>query len=422
MHLINLQQQILGILLLFPKQLDDVEALLEPSTFTAPMRAVYEDMLQERDFDLISMSARHSQLAKELLAWTEQDGDKWLLPQYCRLLAEGSAVNQIKRIGREIQDHPGTAEELKDHIESKLSALQPKTATEPVDMKTGLSQLFREMERQSQSVGTITGLETGFPVLDGALDGLHPGELVIVAGRPSMGKTALAVNIGQHVARKHGVLMFSLEMSVSQVHKRMLSATAGLPFYRIRGKLSDQDWTPVANGSDALGKLNFHIDETPGIALNQITSKARRMKRKHEIKLIIIDYLQLMMLPRNESRVSALGHVTRSLKNLSKELDVNIILLSQLSRAVDSREDKRPVMADLRESGEIEQDADVILFPYRESAYCRDCRDRRDTQSHNYRKHQQKAEIIIEKQRQGERNISIPVLWRGEFVRFESAA
>lgn len=419
MHLTNLQQQILGTLLLFPGQLDDVEAILEPSVFTAPMRAVYEDMLQERDFDLVSMSAKHSHLSKELLAWTEMDGDKWLLPQYCRLLANGSAVNQIKRIGREIQEHPGTAEELKDHIESNLSALQPKSATEPVDMKTGLSQLFREMEQHSQSDGTITGLETGFPALDSALDGLHPGELVIVAGRPSMGKTALAVNIGQHVAREHGVLMFSLEMSVSQVHKRMLSAASGIPFSRIRGKLLDQDWTPVTNSSDFLGKLNFHIDETPGIGLNQITSKARRMKRKHDIKLIIVDYLQLMTLPRNESRVSALGHVTRTMKNLSKELDVNIVMLSQLSRAVDSREDKRPVMSDLRESGEIEQDADTIMFPFRESTHCRDCRDRRDTPTHNYLKHQQKAEIIIEKQRQGERNISIPVVWRGEFVRFE---
>jgi replicative DNA helicase len=335
-------------------------------------------------------------------------------------LADGSTVNQIKRVCHEAQQHQGSAEELIGMVESGIMKVQPKGDSDPVNMQIGMTRVFQDIEELSKHRG-ISGLSTGFPDLDRSLDGLHTGELVIVAGRPSMGKTAMAVNIGQHVAKNHGVLMFSLEMTANQLHKRMISTSTRIPFSRIRGgNLTPNDWNILTSGADALNKLNFYTDETPGIALQTLVSKARRMKRKHDLKLVIVDYLQLMTLPRNESRVSALGHVTRSLKNLSKELDVNIVLLSQLSRAVDSREDKRPVMSDLRESGEIEQDADVILFPFREAAYCRDCRDRRNTATHNYQKHQHKAEVIIEKQRNGERNISVPVCWMGAYCCFES--
>lgn len=420
MQINELQKTILGLLLLFHDKLDDVEAVLEPSDFTGPMRDIYSHMLQTRSFDLTSVIAKYSHISKELIDWIDLGGEVWMLDQYCRILKENNAISKIKQVGREIQNHNMSADDLISLVENTISGLQTKSSNDPVDMKSSISRLTREIDNQVKNSGKITGLSTGFSDLDSALDGLHSGDLIIVGGRPSMGKTALAVNIGQHVANAYTVLMFSLEMSVGQVQRRILSGESNIPFNKIRSaNLTDADWSLMTFAAGTMTEMKFLLDDAPGIGLQQLTSKARRMNRKHDLKLIIVDYLQLMTLPRNESRVSALGHVTRSLKNLAKELDVCVLLLSQLSRAVDAREDKRPVMSDLRESGEIEQDADVILFPFREAAYCRECRDRIDTPQHNYLKHQQKAEIIIEKQRQGERNISIPLTWCGEFVRFE---
>jgi replicative DNA helicase len=234
-----------------------------------------------------------------------------------------------------------------------------------------------------------------------------------------MGKSALAGNILAHLgaSRKSG-LLFTLEMSRGDIIDR-IAAGHGVKYQNIRsGELSELEWSRLTKAMSEIHGWRLAIDDTPAISLRDIRSKARQQKRKG-LDLVVIDYLQLMALPNKESRVQGLGEVSRGLKQLARELDVPVVALSQLNRGLEQRNDKRPMMSDLRDSGEIEQDADVILFPFREAAYCPLCRDRVNDGKHNYREHQAKAEIIIEKQRAGERNISVPACWLGEYQKFE---
>jgi replicative DNA helicase len=237
-----------------------------------------------------------------------------------------------------------------------------------------------------------------------------------------MGKSALLGNVIADVCDEGGEgILFSLEMPRLDIVDR-LCAGFHVKYQNIRsGNLSENDWPKLTKAAGRMHEWKFHIDDTPAISLREIRAKARKIARSGELKILGIDYLQLMGVsdPRM-NRNQAIGEISRGLKQLAKELWCPIVLLSQLNRGVDARADKRPVMSDLRESGEIEQDADVILFPYRPSAYCEKCRNKVDDGDHNCREHQAKAEVIIEKQRSGERNLSIPVAWVGEFQRFES--
>jgi replicative DNA helicase len=244
--------------------------------------------------------------------------------------------------------------------------------------------------------------------------GLQEGDLIIVAGRPSMGKTAFALNMAEHVAvaEKRPVAVFSMEMSGTQIAGRMLGAMARIDQHKLRtGRLTDEDWSKLA---DALGKLHeapIHIDETGSLNPLELRSRARRLARQYgKLGLIVVDYLQLMVTDgkREENRATELSEISRSLKALAKELAVPVVALSQLNRSVDSRPDKRPIMSDLRESGALEQDADVILFIYREVVYNRDAEAG-------------KAEIIIAKQRNGPIG-DLPLTFLGQYTRFENYA
>ncbi len=250
-----------------------------------------------------------------------------------------------------------------------------------------------ERAEELQRLGSdVTGLPTGFRDLDRKLAGLHPTNLIVVAARPGMGKTALALNIAQNVAQQdHPVAIFSLEMSREEVVSRMLCSTGRIDSQRLRtGRLSEADFTKLSNAASALYKKPIFVDDSPGLTVTEIRAKARRLRRRPGLGLVIVDYLQLMHGSGGENRQQEIALISRSLKNLARELDVPIIAVSQLNRSLESREDKRPRLGDLRESGAIEQDADVVLFIYRDETYNPDKVESKGI-----------AEIVVAKHRQG---------------------
>jgi replicative DNA helicase len=261
----------------------------------------------------------------------------------------------------------------------------------------------------------VTGVPTGYRDLDTMTSGLQEGDLVIVAGRPSMGKTAFALNVGEHVAvhEKRPVAVFSMEMSGTQLAARMLGSLARIDQHKLRtGRLSDEDWNRLADGLGKLHDAPIHIDETGSLNPLELRSRARRLARQYgKLGLIVVDYLQLMVAGgrREENRATELSEISRSLKALAKELSVPVVALSQLNRSVESRNDKRPMMSDLRESGALEQDADVILFIYRDEVYNRDSGEKG------------KAEIIVGKQRNGPIG-TVNLTFLGQYTRFENYA
>jgi len=342
---------------------------------------------------------------------------------YCRIVKEKAQERRIIKNAQEaiqaVFDGKGI-EEAASILESVAEVGSWPRNSMPPGMGQVIIEAVKRIERRHEAKGKLQGLPYGLDDLDKATSGMHPGELIIIAGRPSMGKSAFAGNVAGNVCKEgKAAMLFTLEMSRDDVIDR-LAAGFGVKYQNIRsGQLQEVEWHYLTKTMSTMSKWSLFIDDTPGISLQEIRSKARRQKRER-LDLLVIDYLQLMAIPTKESRTQGLGEISRGLKQLARELGIPIIALSQLSRAVDSRTDKRPMMNDLRDSGEIEQDADVILFPYRPAAYCSQCRDRVTNAQHDYRQHQAKAEIIIEKQRAGERNVSIPVAWIGQHQRFEA--
>lgn len=277
-----------------------------------------------------------------------------------------------------------------------------------------LTRSVDRIEELSQSKEAITGVPTGFADIDDMTSGLQPGDLVIVAGRPSMGKTSFAMNIAEYVAveKKLPVAIFSMEMPGEQLAMRMLASLGRINSNKIRtGRLSEEDWPRLSSAAGLLNKSKMFVDDSAGLNALDLNSRARRMASKNnDLGLIIVDYLQLMQASENtENRATEISGITRSLKILAKELHVPVVALSQLNRSVELRPNKRPVMSDLRESGAIEQDADVIFFIYRDEVY------NEDSDQKGY------AEIIIGKQRNGPIGTT-KLTFRGEFTRFENFA
>lgn len=261
--------------------------------------------------------------------------------------------------------------------------------------------------------GRITGLPTRYTDLDNILDGLHPSELVILAARPSMGKTSLALNIADNVATRggDGVLIFSCEMAREQISQNMLCSNARIDAHKMRrGNLEEHDWEELPLAAERLSQAPIFIDDTPGLSVMGLRAKARRICARHDIKLVIVDYLQLLTYHRRvENRQMEITYISQALKHLARELQLPILALSQLNRSVDTRTDKRPVMSDLRESGSIEQDADVVLFLYREAYYEKNASSRTGGDT---------AEVIVAKQRNGPTG-SVKLLFFPQFMRFE---
>jgi replicative DNA helicase len=274
-----------------------------------------------------------------------------------------------------------------------------------------LTKTVEEIDFLFQSEGNITGIPTGFDKFDENTTGLHPGELIIVAGRPSMGKTTFAMNIAENAAIGHKtpVAVFSMEMPGEQLAMRMISSLGRIDQHHIRtGQLTDEDWPRITSAVHMLSEANLFIDDTPAMSPGEVRARARRIKRKHGLGLIVIDYLQLMQVPGgSENRATEISEISRGMKALAKELSVPVIALSQLNRSLEQRTDKRPIMSDLRESGAIEQDADLIVFIYRDEVYNEDSPDKG------------MAEIIIAKQRNGPIGKSV-LTFLGKYTKFEN--
>jgi replicative DNA helicase len=321
-----------------------------------------------------------------------------------------NAATEIASMGYEGSDE---AAQILDQAERKILEVSGrKIGRDFTPISTIVMDTFNKIEQLYASKGGITGLPTGFKDLDRLTSGLQPSDLILIAARPSMGKTAFVLNIAQHIAikEKKAVAFFSLEMSKEQLVQRMLCAEAPIDAQRLRiGELEANDWTKLVRASDRLSAAPIFIDDTAGITVLEMRSKARRLKIEHNLSLIIIDYLQLMQgntgSHRSENRQQEISEISRSLKALARELHVPVVALSQLSRSVESRQVKKPMLSDLRESGSLEQDADIVAFLYREDYYDP------ETDKKNI------TDVIIAKHRNGPVD-SIQLFFHKQFTKF----
>lgn len=341
---------------------------------------------------------------------------------YADIVREKSVQRQLIAVATEIADSAYNPEgrevpELLDMAESRVFAIGEQTGGDggPESIKSVLVRAVEKIDALYHNGDSITGLATGLSDLDEMTSGLQPSDLVIVAGRPSMGKTTLVMNMAEHAAIKSGkpVLVFSMEMPSDSLAMRMMSSLGRIDQHKIRtGKLDDDDWPRVTSAVHMLSEAPLFIDDTPALSPSEMRARARRLAKEHgSVGLIVVDYLQLMKIPgfNAENRTAEISEISRSLKSLAKELQAPVIALSQLNRSLEQRADKRPVMSDLRESGAIEQDADLICFIYRDEVYNEDSPDKGT------------AEIIIAKQRNGPIG-KVRVAFIGKYTRFEDLA
>ncbi len=340
------------------------------------------------------------------------------IKRYANIVAEKSVMRKLIRVNEEIanscysQKEP--LENILDDAEKKIfDVVQKRNNGDFVPIRQVVMNTMNMIEAASKSGGAVTGIATGFLDLDYKTAGMQPSDLILVAARPSMGKTAFVLNIAQHVAFKDNkaVAIFSLEMSKEQLVNRLLSLESKVNSQAIRtGNMKDDEWERLVESADVIAKSKLIIDDTPSISMAELRSKCRKFKLEYDLQMIIIDYLQLMSgSGRTESRQQEISDISRSLKALARELNVPVIALSQLSRAVEQRPDHRPMLSDLRESGAIEQDADVVMFIYRDDYY------NKDTELKNV------AEINIAKQRNGAIG-TINLAWLPDYTQFANLA
>ena len=333
---------------------------------------------------------------------------------YATIVQEKSMLRKLIKVNEDIANTCYLArektEDILEETEKKIfDLLQYRSTGDFVPIKQVVLNALDKIEKASKNKGTVTGIPTGFIDLDYKTSGFQPSDLILIAARPSMGKTAFVLNVAQHMAFKEGktVAIFSLEMSKEQLVNRLFSLESKVDSQALRtGNLTDEDWAKLIEGAAVVGKSNLIIDDTPGIPIAELRSKCRKFKLEHDLGIIIIDYLQLMSGGKHsESRQQEISEISRSLKAVARELNVPVVALSQLSRAVEQRPDHRPMLSDLRESGAIEQDADVVMFLYRDDYY------NKDTDKKNI------AEVIIAKQRNGPIG-TVELVWLPNYTKF----
>ena len=438
-HSIEAEQSLLGALLLDNQAFDRVADLVGSDDFYRDdhrriFRHVARLVEANRPADVVTVAESIDASedkdktggAAYLGALAQNTPSALNIRRYAELVRERSVQRRLAQVATEIAEsalNTGGREvgQLLDEAESRIFQIAESGARRDqglLDIKPVLARVFERIDhlyhRDNQS--DVTGVPTGYARLDAMTSGLQSGDLIIVAGRPSMGKTALALNIAEHVAVDNGlpVAIFSMEMSATQLAMRMLGSIARVDQHKMRtGRLNDKEWGDL---SDAMGKLHetpIYIDEGGALTALEVRARARRLKRQYsKLGLIVIDYLQLMAATaQGENRATEISEISRSLKAMAKELDVPVVALSQLNRAVDQRPDRRPVMSDLRESGAIEQDADVIMFIYREVVYKPDLPEEQ----------RGIAEVIVGKQRNGPIG-TIKLTFLGQHTRFENYA
>ncbi|MCP5145393.1 MAG: replicative DNA helicase [Gammaproteobacteria bacterium] len=340
---------------------------------------------------------------------------------YADIVRERSVLRQLIQVGTSIagsayKTEGRTSEELVDEAERSIFAIAEQGARGKrgfTSIKDLLVTALDRIDALYQRDSPITGVPTGYVDFDTMTSGLQPSDLVIIAGRPSMGKTAFAVNIAENAAIKDGLAVgvFSMEMPGEQLAMRLMSSLGRIDQHKVRtGRLNDDDWPRLTSAVGMLSDARLFIDDTPALTPGEVRARCRRIKREHGLDLVVIDYLQLMQVPGNkENRATEISEISRSLKALAKELQAPVVALSQLNRGLEQRPNKRPVMSDLRESGAIEQDADVIIFIYRDEVYDDESPDKGI------------AEIIIGKQRNGPIG-TVRLAFRGQYTRFENLA
>lgn len=333
---------------------------------------------------------------------------------YAGIVAEKATLRRLIKVTESITNEcyldKEKVETILEQTEKKVfDIIQNKGSGEFVSIKDIVIKSLESIESAAKSKGSVTGLATGFYDLDYKMAGLQPSDLILVAARPSMGKTAFVLNIAEYIAVKSGVTtaIFSLEMSKDQLVKRIISMNSKVDSQAIRsGELKDDDWVKLVESARLIGNSGLIIDDTPGISISELRSKCRKFKLENNLGLVIIDYLQLMSGSKKaESRQQEISDISRGLKALAREINAPVIALSQLSRAVEQRPDKRPMLSDLRESGAIEQDADVVMFIYRDDYYNRDSEEAGV------------SEIIIGKQRNGPTG-TVKLAWLSQYTKF----
>lgn len=409
---IEAEQAVLGAIFLEPSSLTVASEILIPEDFyRAAHQKIFNVMLNLNDqgkaVDLITVT---EELAAAKLI-EDIGGVSYLsdlagavptaanIEYYARIVGEKSLLRRLIRTATNIATDGYTREDEVDALLSEaeksiMEVANRKNAGAFHNIKDVLVRTYDNIETMHNRVGDITGLETGFVDLDRMTAGFQRNDLIIVGARPSVGKTAFALNIAQNVAKKTGenIAIFSLEMGAEQLVMRLLCAEGNIDAQRLRtGSLTDEDWGKLTMAMGSLSNTGIYIDDTPGVRISDIRSKCRRLKQEHGIGMILIDYLQLILGSgrSGENRQQEVSEISRSLKQLARELQIPVIALSQLSRGVEQRQDKRPMMSDIRESGSIEQDADIVAFLYRDDYY--------DKESEN----KNIIEIIIAKQRNG---------------------
>ncbi|MFR3920056.1 MAG: replicative DNA helicase [Clostridia bacterium] len=404
-----------------------IEVLKEDDFYREDNKIIYTALLniynRAEPIDIITLKSELSSMGKLEavggLEYIAQLPDKVPttanVERYVKIVEEKSMLRNLVKTANEIinlgYDETENVEDIMDVAEKKIfDVMQRKNSKGYTPIKDILIDSFTQLENLYNQKGSITGVPSGFVELDRKTAGLHGSELILIAARPAMGKTAFALNIGTYAATRAGcpVAIFSLEMSKEQLANRILCSEALVDSNKVRtGELEDEEWGKLAQTSGELSTAEIYVDDTPGISVMEIRAKCRKLKLEKNIGLVIIDYLQLIQGSgkRGASREQEIAEISRSLKILAKELNVPVIALSQLSRAVEGRPDHRPMLSDLRESGSIEQDADIVMFLYRDDYY------NENSEKKNI------AEVIIAKQRSGSTG-TVELAWLGSYTKF----
>lgn len=431
-HSIESEQSVLGGLMLDNQAWDRVNEILTAEDFYRADHRLIFQAIAKLSNDLKPVDAiTVMENLKNLNELENAGGEVYLfelakntpsasnITAYANIVRERSVLRQLINTATNIADSAFNPEgrevtELLDEAERKVFEIAEQGVTQagPEDIKALLTKAVEKIDMLYHSDNPITGLPTGFKDFDEMTSGLQPSDLIIVAGRPSMGKTVFGVNIAEYAAikTKKPVLIFSLEMPGESIAMRMLSSLGRIDQHRLRsGKLEDADWPSITSAVSLLSEAKIFIDDTPGISPSEMRSRARRLVRDQgDLGLIVVDYLQLMQIPGfKENRTGEISEISRTLKSIARELNVPLLALSQLNRGLEQRPDKRPIMSDLRESGAIEQDADVIAFIYRDEVYNEDTPDKGI------------AEIIIGKQRNGPIG-KVKLTFLGKYTKFEN--
>ena len=430
-HNLEAEQSVIGAMLMDPTAIDTAGEMLVGEDFYSKQNGIVYDAIQElrsenKPADPVTLSAR----LKEKGVPEEMAGPEFVrdiiaavptsanVKHYAQIVYEKSTLRRLIRVSQDITEDCYNGTEKLDTIlenteKSVFNLIQSRNSREFEPISEVVMKALRRIEEASKTQGNVTGIPTGFIDLDNMLSGLQRSDLVIVAARPSMGKTAFVLSIADYVAfrKEMSVAIFSLEMAKEQLVNRLFSMEAKIDAQNIRsGNLSEKEWEDLMEASETISASKIIIDDTPGISMTELRSRCRKYKIEEDIQMVLIDYIQLMSSGgRVESRQQEISEISRGLKALARELNVPVVVLSQLNRAVDTRSGNRPVLSDIRESGSIEQDADVIMFLYRDDYY------NPDTEKKNV------AEVIVAKQRNGPVG-TIELTWQPKYTRFVNTA